>query len=229
MSDATSNIEFTHKIVEHGHDHPSMADRRMRWVEIIEAVVLATVAVTTAWSGYQASKWDALSAQNYNLASRTSVASQEKTALAGQDRLYDVTTFNGWVAARMAGNDKLAEFYQRRFRPEYARAFAAWQKLDPFNSPSAPPGPIFMAEYTNANSLESAKLANDERDYFEKGIGARETGDKYVKVTVFLAAVLLLTALSQRFNIFGPRIAVVTVAFALLVISTNWILTFPRA
>jgi len=53
-----SNVEreFTHRIFEQGHDHPSMADSRMRWVEIIEAIVLATVAVTTAWSGYQASK-----------------------------------------------------------------------------------------------------------------------------------------------------------------------------
>lgn len=46
----------------------------------------------------------------------------------------------------------------------------------------------------------------------------RKTGDPYVKVTVFLAAVLL-TALSQRFPPLDPRIAVVTVAFALLVIS----------
>jgi hypothetical protein len=229
MPAAASNVEFTHKIFEQSHDHLSMVDRRMRWVEIIEAVVLATVAVMTAWSGYQASKWDALSAQNYNLASRISTASQEKTALAGQDRLYDVTTFNGWVPARMAGNDKLAEFYYRRFRPGYAHEFAAWQKRDPFNNSSAPPGPIFMAEYTNANSQESTKLAKDEHGHFEKGVGARETGDRYVKVTVFLAAVLLLTALSQRFNIFGPPIAVVTVAFALLVISTYWIMTFPRA
>jgi hypothetical protein len=57
----------------------------------------------------------------------------------------------------------------------------------------------------------------------------RETGDKYVKVTVFLATVLLLTALGQRFEIFGPRLAVAAVAFTLLIVSTYWILTFPRA
>jgi hypothetical protein len=46
---------------------------------------------------------------------------------------------------------------------------------------------------------------------------------------VFLATVLLLTALSQRFEMFAPRVAVVAIAFTLLVISTYWILTFPRA
>ncbi|MGC1650354.1 MAG: hypothetical protein WA741_31410 [Candidatus Sulfotelmatobacter sp.] len=57
----------------------------------------------------------------------------------------------------------------------------------------------------------------------------RESGDQYVRITVSLATVLLLTALSQRFDILGPRIAVVAVAFVLLVLSTYWILTFPRA
>jgi len=80
--------------------------------------VLAIVAVATAWSGYQASKWDALSAQNHNLASRTTVMSQEKATLAGQDRLYDITTFHSWVGARVAWHDKLAVFYQRRFSPD---------------------------------------------------------------------------------------------------------------
>jgi hypothetical protein len=58
------------KLHEQGHHHPSGTDIRERWVQIIEVVVLAMVAIATAWSGYQAAKWDALSAQQYNLASR---------------------------------------------------------------------------------------------------------------------------------------------------------------
>lgn len=229
MPEATSNVEFAHKIHEGGHHHSSPADRRVRRVEIIEAVVLAIVAVATAWSGYQASRWDALSARHYNLATSSSVESQEKATLAGQDRLYDITTFNGWAAAKMTGNDKMAAFYERRFRPEYATAFAAWKKLDPLNNPSAPAGPIFMAEYANTNGQESSRLAEDAKDHFEQGVATRETGDKYVKLTVLLATVLLLTALSQRFEVFGPRAAVVAVAFTLLVISAYGIFTLARA
>jgi len=150
MPEATSNVEFAHQIHEQGHRHGQPSDRRAQWIGIAEAVVLSIVAVATAWSGYQAAKWGALSAKQYSQASRTTVMSQEKATLAGQDRLYDILTFNGWVAATTAGNKKLAAFYQRRFRPEYAAAFLAWQKLDPFDNPSTPPGPVFMAEYTNA-------------------------------------------------------------------------------
>ncbi len=229
MPEATSNVEFAQKIHEEAHHHSSSRDRRAQWIEIAEALVLAIVAVATAWSGYQAAKWEALSAQPYNLASRTTVLSQEKETLAGQDRLYDITTFASWSAARVEGKDKLATFYERRFRPEYAAAFGAWLKLDPFRNPSAPAGPIFMPEYVNASGVESAKLAEEAKDYFEKAVTMRENGDQYVRITVFLATVLLLTALSQRFEILGPRVAVVSVAFVLLVLSTYWILTFPRA
>jgi hypothetical protein len=89
-----------------------------------------------------------------------------------------------------------------------------------FNNSSAPPGPIFMAEYKNASQQESAKLGEDARSYFEKGVSMRETGDRYVKVTGLLATVLLLTTLSQRFQIFGPRVAVVAIALALLITVT---------
>jgi hypothetical protein len=58
------------------------------------------------------------------------------------------------------------------------------------------------------------------------GRGKRDDSIDQVKVTVLLATVLLLTALSQRFEIFGPLVAV---AFALLLMSTYSILSLPRA
>jgi hypothetical protein len=229
MPEATSNVEFAHKIHEAGHHHGSESGGRAEWVEVLEAVLLAIVAVATAWSGYQASRWEAISAENYSRASRTTVMSQEKATLEGQDRLYDTVTFNGWVASKVAGRDKLAAFYERRFRPEYAVAFQAWWKLDPINNPSAPQGPIFMPEYKNAHAAEAALLAEQAKGYFEKGVSSRDTGDDYVKVTVFLATVLLLTALSQRFKVLGPRVAVAAVAVVFLLISAYWILNLPRA
>ncbi|HEY4959549.1 MAG TPA: hypothetical protein VFC15_12830 [Candidatus Limnocylindrales bacterium] len=86
-----------------------------------------------------------------------------------------------------------------------------------------------MQEYTNSNAGELATLAQEARAHFEQRVSTRETGDSYVKVTVFLATVLLLTALSQRVEVVGPRVAVIAVAFLLLIISTYWIVILPRA
>jgi hypothetical protein len=51
MPEATSNVEFAHKVHEHGHRQPPSIGRRAQLIEIVEAVVLAIVAVATAWSG----------------------------------------------------------------------------------------------------------------------------------------------------------------------------------
>src|SRR5271155_5782264 len=191
MPEQSSNVEIAHKINEQAHRHWSGSHRQSPLVELAEAIVLAVVAVATAWSGYQATKWDALSNQNYSLAASTNMRAQEKATLAGQDRLYDIVTFNGWTAAETAGNKSLATIFEHRFRPEYTVAFLAWQKLDPLHNASAPSGPIFMPEYTSANADKSRNLAAEAKDCFEKGVSTRETGDHYVKVSVFLATVLL--------------------------------------
>jgi hypothetical protein len=228
MVESTSHFEFAHIAIDHAYHRPSF-ESRTKWVEIAEAIVLAIVATYTAWSGYQATKWDAHLAQNHNLASRSAVLSQEKATLAGQDRLYDIATFNGWILAKTNGNDRIAAYFQRRFWPEYATAFAAREVLNPFENIPAPVGPVFMPEYTNANTKEPANLAQETKAYYQEAVSTRETGDNYVRVTVFLATVLLFAALSQRFEILGPRVAVVVVAYVLLIISTYWILTHPRA
>ena len=219
------NVELAHDLAHHGDAH---GRRRDAWLGMAEAIVLAIVAVATAWSGYQASRWEGISTKHYALYERYTVLSQEKSTLAGQDRLYDIVTFNGWVAAKIAGHGPLAEFYERRFRPEYEVAFRAWFHLDPLHNKSAPAGPIFMPEYKNANASASDRYESIASDYFKKGVDTRETGDDYVRVTVFLATVLFLTALSQRFGYAGPRAIIVGIATLLLVISMFWIVTLPR-
>ena len=228
MAERTSNVEFAHRIHEQGHlGHAG----RSEWLEILEAVVLAAVAVLTAWSGYQAARWDARSAASYATASATMVQSQEQLTLAGQERLYDIATFNSWLDQKLSGNPKGAEILRRRFRPEYVAAFEAWISLDPLNStdPKIPPGPIFMAEYRSVKTEKGHELAREASRLHQDGVTAREKGDEYVRITVVLATVLLLIALSQRFRIRGPRIGLLAVAFVMLAVAVYWIATFPRA
>lgn len=231
MAETTSNIEFAHRIHEQGHDHGGggpPSHRRER-LEIFEAAVLAAVAVLTAWSGYQAARWDARSSAAYAQASSTTVKAQEQQTLAGQDHLYDIVTFNSWLGARHRGEESLAKEFEHRFRPEYAAAFAAWMKTSPFQNRDAPPGPSFMAEYKNARIERSRELGKEAREQYERGVATRETGDEYVRITVLLATVLLLTALSQRFKLLAPRVGLLVVACVMLVFAVYFIVTFPRA
>jgi hypothetical protein len=71
-------------------------------------------------------------------------------------------------------------------------------------------------------------LDHEATGLFERGTKARETGDDYVRVTVTLATVLLLTAISQRFRAPKIRIALIGLATLLLCFPLWRILTLPR-
>jgi len=87
---------------------------------------------------------------------------------------------------------------------------------------------LVMPEYHNAHAAESAKLSTEASDAFEKGTKARSTSDDYVRVTVFLATVLLLTAISQRFQTHQVRVGLAVVALLLLAIPIYRIISLPR-
>src|SRR5438874_12002109 len=76
---------------------------RFEAIEIIEAVILALVAVATAWSGYQAAQWAGKRAEQYAEATRFRVTAEGLATLAGQERIYD------------DGKEQAAGFFERRF------------------------------------------------------------------------------------------------------------------
>ncbi|HTR02469.1 MAG TPA: hypothetical protein VMN82_04670 [Thermoanaerobaculia bacterium] len=227
MPETTSNVEFAHRIHESGHHGGPHG--RAEWLELVEAIVLAAVAVLTAWSGYQAARWDAASAAAYARSSQLTEEAQEQKTLAGQDHLYDVMALLSWVQATRAGDRDYAALLERRFRPEYEVAFQAWVKTDPLHNANAPFGPAFMPEFKSERLAKARELGQSAREQYERGVRSRETGDDYVRITVVLATVLLLTALSQRFRIHAARVGLVAVAFVMLAVAILWITTFPRA
>ena len=85
-----------------------------------------------------------------------------------------------------------------------------------------------MPEYHNAQGEESAKLSQEATEAFEQGAKSRSTSDDYVRVTVLLATVLLLTAIAQRFKTHQVRVGLAVVAFLLVCIPIYRILTLPR-
>jgi hypothetical protein len=197
-------------------------------IEIIEAVILALVAVATAWSGYQAAKWAGNRAEQYAEASRVRVTAEGLATVAGQERIYDSDTFNSWLTAKLDGKEQAAEFFERRFRDEYRPAFAAWISTDPFKNAQAPPGPIFMPEYHNAKHEQFLGLNKQAAEMAEQGTKSGETGDNYVRITVLLATVLLITAIGQRFHFKAVRVVFMILAFLLLCLPLWQLLTLPR-
>ncbi len=201
--------------------------RTERWFEVITAIMLGVVAVATAWSGYQATRWAGEQSTLYAQASALRVESTRDSTLAGQLRIYDVILVNNWINAYTQGNTKLANIYERRFRPEFLPTFEAWLALDPLNNPNAPPGPLFMPQYKVGLSETADQLEARAAKTFVEGQAAKEQGDAYVLNTVFLAVVLFLTAIAENFKWNTIRAVILVVALVMLLFGIYHLVIYP--
>ncbi|HYW26705.1 MAG TPA: hypothetical protein VE953_21210 [Terriglobales bacterium] len=233
MPENSANVEIAHRIHEEAGESGEVGERpgrrREEILEIAQAVLLALVAIATAFSGYQAARWDSNSAQLYGQSSRLRSMAAQAQNQAGQLYLYDTTTFDFWLNATVVGQAQLASIYEARFRPEYRVAFDAWIALNPLQNPGTPPGPSFMPQYHVEQATRAASLDASASSAFDSASTARDHGDEYVRVTVFLAAVLFLVAVSQRFRIVGIRLSVLAVALVFLAYSVYTLALLPRA
>jgi hypothetical protein len=224
-----SNVEIAHHLSEPKKAHADEASSIEHWIlETVEAIVLAVIAVATAWSGYQAALWTGHQAELYGNSTRLRVQAESATTTANQASMYDAMNVVEWLKAEAQGQQKLADLLERRFLPEYRPAFEAWKKTDPLNNPNAPAGPQLMPQYRNSKADEGTKLNQQASDAFEQGNTARQHSDDYVRATVTLATVLLLMAISQRFKIHAVRVGIVIVAVLLLCFPIYRIFILPR-
>src|SRR5277367_5074930 len=219
-----ANIE----IAKHLSEHEAAGESSGRAIlEIIEALVLAIVAIATAWSGYQAALWTGHQSELYGQASKMRVQAEGAATYANQGRLYNASTVVEWLKAEAHNDKKLTGIFERRFLPEFRPAFEAWKKTDPLNNPDAPAGPQLMAEYRSSKAEAAAKLNDQASEVFDQGTRSQQYSDQYVRATVTLATVLLLIAISQRFKTRGVRVGLLGIAAFLLCFPIYHILTLP--
>ena len=112
MPEGNINAELAEHLREHGeHDEQAAgrrpSRRRIETIEILEAILLAVVAVATALSGYQAALWDGESAKEYATSSRLRSESVEKHLESNQVVAYNADTLNAWLQASVAGDEEL--------------------------------------------------------------------------------------------------------------------------
>ena len=237
MGEGLNPIEVGKKLHEHGeaqHEQAEEADskgrsgdRHSRIVQICEAVLLALVTITAAWAGYSAARWGTESRVDIARASALGNLATRDDLTAISLRNFDASTFNAWFIAFTLNSPQKELIAEHRFRPQFLVAFNAWIATDPLHNPNAPPGPTYMPQYqlpaqAQANALDAAATAK-----FNAGNQAAVTGDNYVRITVFLAAVLFIVGIGSSFKLQGVRYGLVTFGAVLLIFSIVLILQQP--
>ena len=224
-----ANMEIAKHLHEHGASTRGANQRREEILEIIEAVLLAAVAIVTAWSGYRAALWDGESARHYAEAVQAKSESVEQALESGQVLMYNTGTFNAWLQAETSGQKDIARLLVHRYTPEFRVAFDAWLKTNPLTNPDAPAGPRVMPEYKDPHLERSKALHDQAAQSYRSGVEARHTAEQHVSLTVVLATVLFLIAVGQRFKIRSVRVTLLSVATLFLIFALVVLLQMPGA
>jgi hypothetical protein len=203
-----------------GRDHD-------RTLSIIEAVMLAIVALLAAYTGFASAKWNTES--SVRLAQASAARTEANRAAQSADNLknFDSTTFNTWFTAYIAGNATAEAVAVRRFRPAFKVAFDAWIAEQPFTNAKAPPGPTYMPEYKQPELVQATALDATASEDYTLGVEAGSNADNYIRDTIYLATILFLIGISGHFRYLRIRLGLVVLSGAMMIIAIVEIATSP--
>jgi hypothetical protein len=199
---------------------------RVRWVEVLSTLLLALAAVGTAWSSYQASRWQGQSALAGGRATGARVEANRVAAVANRQIQVDVATFIAWADAYASHDAKLSAFYYRRFTPRFKPAVTAWIATKPLENPKAPLTPFAMPQYRSsslaaADALEAkgnAEAATAKLDV--------ERAGRYVLCVVLFAMALFFAGISTRLPR-TSRVIVLALGWVVFLGTVAWLASFP--
>jgi hypothetical protein len=200
---------------------------RRDWVEIAATVLLALAAVATAWSSYQAARWNGEQAKTASASNRTRIEAARASALANAQTEVDVATFSQWVDAYARKESFLADFYFKRFRKEFKPAVNAWLATRPLRNPAAPLTPFAMPEYRLAATAEAERLDRKAEDLSAQVRRNIQRSTNYVLGVVLFAVALFFAGMSTKLTGSGPRKALLLVGWVVFTGAAAWIAASP--
>jgi hypothetical protein len=206
---------------------PATPVRTRDWVEILATVLLALAAVATAWSSYQASRWNGEQAKAASQTNAIRIEAARAQGLAEGETQVDVATFIQWVDAFATDNTALQDFYVARFRPEFRPAFDAWIAARPFDNPDAPLTPFAVPEYQLAAKQQTAQLDQQASESAANVQRYIQRSTNYVLAVVLFAVALFFAGISTKLQGPGLRKALLAVGSVIFVCAVAWIATFP--
>jgi hypothetical protein len=232
VPEGLSPSEVGKEIAEHhAHTVAGHADEdsgSTRGLSIVEAALLALVAVLAAYSGFASAKWGTESSLKLAKANTERNLASRAELVGLSTKNFDGLTFNAWFSAYLSGNQAGMVIAEHRFRPQFDVAFKAWLATDPFTNPNAPKGPTYMRQYVVPELNEATVLDSRADALYAEGVADGGHSDDYVRTTVFLATVLFLVGISGHFRVRSARIGLIAVGGVILVVSVVFLIALPK-
>jgi hypothetical protein len=205
------------------------ATHRRDWVEVGATVLLALAAVATAWSSYQATRWNGEQAKTSGSVNKTRIEAARASDLANAQQQVDVATFMQWVDSYARGDTKLVNFYRERFREEFRPAFNAWVATKPLKTEGAPLTPFAMPQYRLAAKAEAGRLDQMAEELAAEVRRDIQRASNYVLGVVLFAVALFFAGMSTKLTAPGLRMTLVAIGCLIFLGTAVWVATFPMS
>jgi hypothetical protein len=195
--------------------------------EVVATVLLALAAVATAWSSYQATRWNGEQAKAASRTNAIRIDAARAQGLAQAQTQVDVMTFTQWIDAFARDETELADFYFKRFRAEFKPAVDAWIATRPRRNPDAPLTPFAMPQY-RLEAQEEADRLDAEAEASSAVVRANiQRSSNYVLGVVLFAVSLFFAGMSAKLSTPRLRLAMLVLGCVVFLGTLTWIATFP--
>jgi hypothetical protein len=197
------------------------------WVELAATILLALAAVATAWSSYQATRWNGEQAKTASRVNKTRIDAARAADRTNALTQVDIATFIQWVDAYAQDEAELASFYRTRFRDEFKPAFTAWIATRPLQTAGAPPTPFALPDYKLASAAEAARLDAQAEVLAATVRRDIQRASNYVLAVVLFAVALFFAGVSTKLSGAGLRTAMLAVGWIVFLGAAVWVATSP--
>ena len=200
---------------------------RGEWVQVLIAVILSLATTASAWCAYQSKLWGDVQTFQIAGATRAALAASAESLEANQILMLDSSLFVQYIAAKSQGDERLADFFLQRFRPEMRKALDAWLATRPFENADAPLHPFELAEFVIAERREADRQRTISEQLHLAAQRSDGISDTYLLLTVLLASVLFFAGMATSFSARNVRWALTAIAIAMFVGTMIALATMP--
>ena len=222
MSEGLSAAEVGNEIEHH------RSEARADVISVIEAILLAVVALVAGWSGFASAKWSTESrlALAQSATARSQASRAELRAL--DTRNFDASTFNAWFTAYVAGDEAGDDARPRSGSGPSSRSRSTrGRRRIPRRIPKLRPGPRTCPSTNNRTPHSRPSSTRRPTRNTPKANTTRPTADDYVRITVYLATVLFLVGISGHFKFRAARYGLVTIGVIVTLFAVAVLTTLP--
>ncbi len=210
------------------------------WTErgdLVVTLLLASVTVMLAWSGFQASKWSGVQAINFSDAGKARTDSNALTDLGGTAASIDAAVFIAWLEAAepsLAAGDPtaavsgegLAPFFYENFSDRLRPAVDEWIELRRRGDADGQL-PFDLDSYVVPEFVQARQLRDDASAFGDAARANNQQSDIYVLASVVFAAALFLAGICQKMRRPSSQQLVFAVSLAVTAAGLLILLTQP--